>query len=430
MIAGLYRGLTSVAAPALAGWLRLRLRQGKEDAERIGERRGIAGRQRPAGPLVWLHAASVGEAMSVLPLVTEIRRQWPSVTVLFTSGTMTSAQLLAERLPPGCLHQFMPLDVPAWIDRFLDHWQPGAVLWVESELWPNAIAAIRRRGIPLALINARMSPRSFARWQSVASLVKPPLDAFNPCLAQDETSAARLKALGAGNVQSLGNLKFDAAPLAADDAELARLRDTMGGRALWLAASLHPGEVDAVATAHRTLATTHPGLLTLVVPRHPARGGDIAGLFRSAGLTVIQRSQGALPDATTDVYVADTLGELGLFYRLVSIAFIGGSLVPHGGQNPLEAARLGCAIVTGPHMHNFAEAAKALSGADAIEQIDGGSSLAAAIDRLFRDPAKAKARAQSAQQMAAQGHGTVSRVVQALAPLFENLYVGAHRARA
>lgn len=421
MIEPLYRGLTRAAAPMLALWLHRRERLGKEDAARLGERRGIAGQPRPDGPLAWLHAASVGEAVSVLPLIERLRLRWPDVTILFTTGTVTSAQLLAGRLPPGCLHQYVPLDVPDWIARFLDHWQPGAVLWIESELWPNTIGELRRRHVPAALVNARLSPRSFARWRAAAPLLRAPLDAFEFCLAQDEATAARLAALGAPAVQCLGNLKFDAEPLAADEAELASLRTALHGRPLWLAASIQPGETDAILAAHRSLAGRHSGLLTVVVPRHPSRGRDIADACRTAGLRAAQRSQGARPTSDLDVYVADTMGELGLFYRLTRIAFIGGSLVPHGGQNALEAARLDNALVFGPHMHNFPEVAAALIAADAAEQVRDDGELAAAVGRLLADAAATAARAAAARRVADTGRGTVARVATALAPLFERL---------
>jgi len=434
VIASLYRGLTQAATPLLSIWLDRRERQGKEDAARLDERRGIAGRERPDGPLVWVHAASVGEAMSVLPLVARLRQRWPAVTVLFTSGTVTSAKLLADRLPAGCIHQYAPLDAPAWIGRFLDHWRPDGVLWVESEFWPNTIAELRRRRVPLALINARLSPRSFERWRAVRTLVRPPLEAFDPCLAQDETTAARLTALGAINVRCLGNLKFDAEPLPADDAELAKLRTAIGSRPVWLAGSVHPGEAEAVAAAHNRLAPAHPRLLTVVVPRHPARGADMAAVFRDARLRAGLRSTGAVPDTDTDVYVADTLGELGVFYRLGRIAFVGGSLVPHGGQNPLEPARLGCAVVLGPAMFNFAEATAALIAGGGAEQVTDAAGLAAAVATLLDDPAAVAARADAAKRVADAGRGTVDRVVAALSPMFEPLVepsaAGMRRARA
>jgi 3-deoxy-D-manno-octulosonic-acid transferase len=421
MIAGLYRTLTQAAAPALVLWLKRRERQGKEEAARLGERRGIAGRARPEGPLVWLHAASVGEAMSVLPLIERLRIRWPEVTILVTTGTVTSAQILAGRLPPGCIHQYVPLDVPDWIEHFLDHWRPGAVLWVESELWPNTIAELRRRQVPLALVNARLSPRSFARWRAASPFLHAPLDSFEFCLAQDEATAARLAALGASRVQCLGNLKFDAEPLPADEAELAALRSAIHGRPLWCAASIQPGEAEAILTAHRHLAGRHAGLLTIIVPRHATRGREIAEACRSFGLSSAQRSLGAKPASDVDVYIADTMGELGLFYRLARIAFIGGSLVPHGGQNALEAARLDTALVYGPHMHNFAEVAAALIDAGGAEQVRDGEELAAAVGRLLIDANATAARAAAARRVAESGRGTVARVADALAPLFERL---------
>jgi 3-deoxy-D-manno-octulosonic-acid transferase len=416
-----YRTFARAAAPALAAWLRYRERQGKEDNVRIGERRGIAGKPRPAGNLAWLHAASVGEAMAVLPLLERLRATWPTVHLLVTSGTVTSARLLGERLPAGCIHQFMPLDVPQWIERFLDYWQPGAVLWTESEFWPNAIAAIRARGIPLALINARLSPRSFQRWQTFSRVMRPPLEAFQPCLAQDDVIAARLTALGAHHVQCLGNLKFDAEPLPADEGELIRLKAAIAGRPVWLAASIQPGEATAVADTHAALAAKHANLLTIVVPRHPARGAEIADLLGRAGLTVALRSAGTLPMARTDAYIADTMGELGLFFRLAPVVFMGGSLVPHGGQNALEPARLDAAIVLGPHMHNFPEVTAALLAAGGAEQISSARDLPAAIDRLLTDTATAAARAAAARRVADTGRGTVTRVATALIPLLEPL---------
>lgn len=421
MIGPLYRGLTRAAAPALALWLHRRERLGKEDGARLGERRGIAGLPRPPGPLAWLHAASVGEAMSVLPLIARLRARWPRVTILVTSGTVTSAQLLAGRLPAGCLHQYAPLDVPDWIARFLDHWRPDAVLWVESELWPNTIAELRRRKLPLALVNARLSPRSFARWRAAAPLLHAPVDAFELCLAQDDATASRLSALGAPRVQCLGNLKFDAEPLPVDPAKLAALRGAIQDRPVWLAASVQPGEAAAIIAAHRMISARHKRLLTIIVPRHVPRGGEIAAACRAAGLAAAQRSDGQAPDSRVDVYVADTMGELGLFYTLAPVAFIGGSLVPHGGQNALEAARLDTAVVFGPHMHNFAEVAAALLAAGGSAQAADADGLGAAVARLLDDPAAAAAQAAAGRRVADSGRGTVERVADALAPLLDRL---------
>jgi 3-deoxy-D-manno-octulosonic-acid transferase len=420
VIEALYRGLATAAAPGLRAWLANRQKRGKEDPARLGERMGLAGKPRPPGGLVWLHAASVGESLSALPLVARLRAQWPDVTLLFTTGTVTSAQLLAERLPPGCIHQYAPVDVPAWVERFLDHWRPGAVIWVESEFWPNTLAALRARRIPVALVNARLSPRSFARWNAVAPLIRPPLDLFEPCLAQDETIAARLTALGARHVRCLGNLKFDAEKLPVDEAAFAVLHGAIAGRPVWLAASLHPAETPAVAAAHRKIAAGHPGLLTLVVPRHPHRGAEIAAGFSASSLTTAQRSAGAAP-GTTDVYIADTLGELGLFYRAASIVLVGGSLIPHGGQNPLEAARFGCALVLGPHMFNFPEITAALLAAGGAEQIADPDALGPAIESLVQNPRRSESLGAAARAVADSDRGAVERVANALAPLIAPL---------
>ena len=336
----------TLAAPALGLMLRARARRGKEIAARLPERRGIEAAPRPAGKLLWLHAASVGETVSLLSVLDELARQAPEVSVLLTTGTVTSAELLAARLPALGLaekvtHRFVPLDVPAWIARFLDHWRPDAAAFVESEIWPNLLAACARRRIPLMLINARLSARSFARWRRWPGIARGLLGGFASIRARGADDAARFSALGARAVRAVGDLKFAAAELPADSAALAELRAAIGARPVFLAASTHPGEEDILLAAHRRLLARHPDLLTILVPRHPARGSEIAALL---GATMAPRRAAAtLPDAG-GLYIADTLGELGIFYRLATVAFIGGSLVPHGGQNPLEAARLGAAL--------------------------------------------------------------------------------------
>jgi 3-deoxy-D-manno-octulosonic-acid transferase len=252
------------------------------------------------------------------------------------------------------MHQFVPVDLPSAVAQFLDHWRPELALWVESELWPNLALATRGRGIPMILVNARLSARSEARWRAVPGLIRPILSSFALCLAQDETQAERFRRLGARRVISVGDLKAAAGPLAADPRQLALLRRQTGERPCWLAASTHAGEEEIAAEAHSVVARTHPGLLTIVAPRHPARGAAIAAMLRGRGLRVARRAAGEPISASTEIYLADTMGELGLFFPLAGIAFIGGSLVPKGGHNPFEAARLDCTILHGPDMRNCA----------------------------------------------------------------------------
>ncbi len=379
----------TVAAPVLRLLLRARARAGKELASRLPERHGVDPTPRPTGRLFWLHAASVGETVSVMPVMQALFDRAPAATVLLTTGTLTSARLLAHRLPEfgphqgRVLHRFVPLDVPAWVARFLAHWQPDAAGFVESELWPNMIAACRARRIPLALLNARLSRRSFERWKRVPGLARELLAAFARIEAQSDADAERLRSLGARTVERAGNLKFAAPPLPVDPNELRRLQSLLAGRPVWLAASTHPAEEVLVLAAHRIVARTHPGMLTIITPRHPERGAAIAQ--QVAELPVSRRSLGEDPP-TAGVWLADTLGELGLFYRLSPIAFIGRSLIPPGGgQNPLEAARLGCAIATGPHTANFADIVDLLRRSGSLTVVSGSEALAAWVDTMLDD---------------------------------------------
>lgn len=412
-----YRALASVAEPALRIWLDRRAGRDKEEAERLGERRGHASRPRPAGRLLWVHAASLGETRSVLGMIERIVAAHPRIHVLLTTFTVTAARLVAERPPANTIHQFVPLDVPRWIARFLDYWRPDAAIWVEGELWPNLVTAAHQRGFPMALVNARLSSRSFMRWHAARVLFPAPLEGFRPVLAQSAGDAERLRQLGALEASYVGNLKFDGAPLAVDADELSRLRAVLGGRPLWLAASTHPGEEAIVAEAHRELTARRPELLTIIVPRHATRGAEIDAMLATAGVAAARRASGDAPTATHGIYLADTMGELGLFYRLAGLAFIGGSLVPHGGQNPLEAARLDCALVFGPHMANFRDIAAALTAAHGAIEIRDARSLAAAIGRMLDDPTERARCAAAAAGVAAAGRGAIERVMAGLAPL-------------
>jgi 3-deoxy-D-manno-octulosonic-acid transferase len=427
---GAYRIAASAAAPALRLLLNARLRAGKEDASRLQERSGIAGRARPAGRLLWIHAASNGEARSALGLVKRLLDGDPGLHILFTTFTLTAARMLEEILPARAVHQFVPLDVPAWIDRFLDHWRPDAALWIEGELWPNLIDRTAARGIAMALVNARISARSFTRWKNAGSWLRPPLAAFDVCLAQSPADAERLAALGARSPQFLGHLKFDGAELAADGQALQQLRTAIGARPAWLAASTHAGEEEVVLAAHKRLAVAHPNLLTILVPRHARRGDEVAALIETSGLRFARRSCGGMPTPDTELYLADTMGELGLFYRLAPIAFVGASLVPKGGQNPLEAAQLGCALAFGPHMTNCRDIADALIEAGAAAEIRDADALAARVIALLRDDATRNGASLAARAVAAQGRGATDRVLEALQPVLSRLSAPAGRPHA
>ena len=416
---GLYRALTALGGPAITGLLAWRRAHGKEERERLSERFGIPSRPRPPGPLLWLHASSVGEAQSSLPLIDRLMASRPGLEILVTTGTVTSARLMAERLPGKAIHQYQPVDRLPWVRRFLDHWRPDVALWIESELWPNLVLETARRRIPMALVNARMSDRSWAGWRRLPGIIRPLLAAFRRVLAQSEADAARFRSLGAADLVVTGSLKYAAAALPADPAELSQLGRAIGDRPRWLAASTHPGEEAIAADVHRRLKQRHPGLLTLLAPRHPRRGAAIAAALEKAGLTVARRSRGDAP--TTEVYLADTMGELGLLFRLAPIVFMGGSLVPHGGQNLLEPARAGCAILHGPHVHNFRAIAADLAAAGASQEVRDAGELAAAVDTLLADAALAQRRCAAARRAGEDGRGVLDAAIAALAPLLDGL---------
>ena len=415
----IYRSLMVAGEPLTAALLARRLSRGKELNDRIGERRGESAAERPSGPLVWLHGASVGELMSVLPLIERLSDR--GLNVLVTSGTVTSSSVAAQRLPPRVIHQFVPLDVPRFVARFLDRWQPQLALFVESDLWPNMLIETARRKVPLVLVNARLSERSFRRWQFLPGSIGHLLSRFDLCLARTPPDAERLTQLGARNVFVSGNLKLDVPAPPADETALAALKTAIAARPLIAAASTHPGEDELIIATHKRLQTETPSLLTLIAPRHPERGPEIANLARAAGLSVCLRSEGALPQAATEVYVADTVGELGLVYRLAPVVFIGGSLVRHGGQNPIEAAKLGAAILHGPHVWNFEELYATLDAAHGAEPVDSGDKLTAAFAAMLAQPAVRARVAQSGRQAVNALGGALERTMQALEPYLTKL---------
>ncbi|RDD62364.1 3-deoxy-D-manno-octulosonic acid transferase [Ferruginivarius sediminum] len=416
-----YRAATTLGSPALRWWLKRRVRQGKEDAERLGERFGHTSIARPAGPLVWMHGASVGESLSLLPLIDALRQRDPDLNIMVTTGTATSAHILAGRLPEGVLHQFNPADSPRWVARFLDTWQPDLALYVESELWPAMLSLTQARGIPTGLLNARMSDSSYRTWQRLPGLIRPLMGEFRFCLAQNPTQAERMAALGARNPKPLGNLKFAAKPLAADEAELARLREEFGTRPRWLAASTHPGEEAIAAEVHASLKAAHPELLTIVAVRHPERGDSVARELRGRGLKVVRRSRGETIQPESDVYLADTLGEMGLFYRLAEIAFVGGSMGELGGHNPIEPAQLGCAVLHGPDMRNFSEVAEDLAEAGGSWQVRDAAGLARALGRLLAEPDTREHQAGAAKQVADAQADMLDKVLAELEPFLAPL---------
>jgi len=416
-----YRKLSAAAAPLTGILVGRRLRQGKEDAARVGERRGFASVDRPRGPLIWIHGASVGEVLAVAELIERLRAL--HVRILLTSGTVTSAAIVAKRFPADVMHQYVPFDSPRYVARFLEFWQPSLALFVESDLWPNLILASAARRVPMVLVNGRMSPRSFPRWRRAAATISALLGRFDLCLVQSDVDAERFSALGARDVITTGNLKLDVEAPPADPVKLERLLAVTRGRPVIVAASTHPGEEELVAGVHASLAGQFPSLLTIVVPRHPKRGEAIARALEAAGHEVALRSQEQLPTAQTAIYVADTMGELGLFYRLAPIVFMGGSLIEHGGQNPIEAIKLGAAVVHGPHVFNFADVYAALNAAGGAVQVEHEDTLATQIGRWLTDQPARQRAVSAGEDVVARLGGALDRSLAALEPYLLQLRI-------
>jgi 3-deoxy-D-manno-octulosonic-acid transferase len=409
-----YRGLSSAAAPLVPVLIRQRLRQGKEDPARSEERRGLSHDARPSGPLIWIHGASVGEVLAAVALIGRLRAL--NIRILVTSGTVTSAAIVAKRFPPDVIHQYVPYDSPRFVERFLDHWRPSLALFIESDLWPNLILAGAGRRVPMVLINGRMSPRSFPRWRRMSGTISALLGRFDVCLAQSRADAERFVALGSRNVVTTGNLKLDVAAPPADPAKLERLMVMTRGRPVIVAASTHPGEDEILIAVHKALLRFFPALLTVIVPRHPNRGPAIANMVVTAGLQAGLRSREDMPEAATGIYVADTMGELGLFYRLAPIVFMGGSLVEHGGQNPIEAVKLGAAIVHGPHVFNFGDVYEALDATGGARLADGQEALARQLGQLLAEPDMRNTLVAAGARVVEQLGGALERTMTALEP--------------
>jgi 3-deoxy-D-manno-octulosonic-acid transferase len=414
LVLGLYRAATALLEPLAPLLLARRAARGKEDRARLGERLGRASLERPAGPLVWLHGASVGETLSLLPLIDWLRARRPDLSLLVTSGTTTSALLLARRLPKGAIHQYAPIDAPGALKRFLAHWKPDLVVLAESEIWPNLIGEAKAAGAKLALVSARMTVSSAARWSRMPRSAAAVFANFDAVLAQDDASAQRLNKLGARDDGRL-NLKLAGEPLPVDPAALKALKAAAGKRPILLAASTHDGDEAMALTAYAKADPGHRALL-VIAPRHPARAPDVVDLARDEGFTAALQSEA--PFGQAEVQVIDTLGALGPWFAAASLAYVGGGLSDKiGGHNPLEAARLDCAVASGSRVGNWASVFAALG--DTVVITDDADALARAFEAALDDPKTVKARAKRARAIAdAQAAGLESAFapVEALLP--------------
>jgi 3-deoxy-D-manno-octulosonic-acid transferase len=408
----LYAIGTAAVRPLLPLWLRFRVDRGKEDPARLNERYGLPSKPAFDAPTLHIHAASVGESLTVLPLIE--RLTWQGFCVIVTSGTRSSAKLLQERLPPRAVHQYAPLDVPLYRQRFLEHWQPRAQILVESEIWPHFLLTAQHNNVPVLLINARLSQRSFARWQRLPQTGKRLLGCLHQILAQTHEDAARWQKLGGADlaVGISGNLKFDVPPLPVDPHALEMFAAQLGLRPVFVAASTHPGEDEMILAAHAHVLRNRPDALCLLVPRHPERGDRVVELARRLGFVVAQRHHTEEVTPQTQVYVADTIGEMGIWYRLASMVFLGGSLKPHGGQNPIEPAKLGAMVLHGPYTHNFAMVYQELLAARASVCVNDAASLAKELLSGWSDAVGTTERTRAAQEVVQRLGGALAMTLQ------------------
>ncbi|WP_170478922.1 3-deoxy-D-manno-octulosonic acid transferase [Ruegeria arenilitoris] len=395
----LYCGVTSIIAPFAWRVVRKKLEAAKVPAERQRERLGHASLPRPNGRLIWFHAASVGESLSVLSLITKMGERLPDAEFLITSGTPTSALLIEKRMPPRTRHQYPPLDSADSVRRFLNHWRPDAGIFVESEIWPRLIVESSKRSVALALLNARMSKKSVNGWKKHPQTSSFILAQFRLFLTQNSNTAANLISMGAAadRVQSGTNLKSFSDPLPVDQASLTDIRRQISDRPVWIASSTHAGEEEYVLDAHKELLKRWPDLLLLLIPRHPERRDEISELIRKLGFSYTLRTAKEAISTDTQVYVADTLGETGTWYALCPIVFLGGSLKEIGGHNPFEPAQAGAAIITGPGFFNFAETFAPLISFGGAVEVKTSLDLSHAVAKWLGDPS-ALADAQAAAQ--------------------------------
>lgn len=401
-----YRLAGSLAYPVIGTYVVWRSSKGKEDRTRRRERYGRAGHPRPDGPLIWVHAASVGETLAVAPLIETILGH--GINVVLTTGTVTSAQLAEERFGQRIIHQYVPLDLKPAVSRFLDHWMPDLAIIAESEIWPMTIVELGKRRVPQVLVNGRLSDRSFESWKKRAFLAEALFENLAHVVAQSEVDGERFAALGARPVTVSGNLKVDTPPPPADERELYMLQRQIGRRPTWAAISTHEGEEAIAANVHTRLQSRHPGLLTIIVPRHPDRAAVLVEQFSAQGLNVARRSTGDRIGAETDILLGDTIGEMGLYLRLTEVAFVGRSLVGEGGQNPLEPAMLETVVLAGRNVQNFRDSYQRLIDRGGAKLVRDSDMLAGAVNFLLLNE---KVR----HKMIAAGVNTVDEMRGALA---------------
>lgn len=410
----LYRAASACFGPLGPLYLHWRANFGGAHRSSVGERLGRPSLERPEGGLAWLHGANAAEAMALSPLVEKLGSV--GFSVLVTTRDASAASLASLRLPPRSMHQFAPLDVPKFVARFLDHWRPDIVLVAGSEIWPNLIVETRRRKIPLALVNARLSARAFLFWRKAPGLIGALMRQIDLCLAQTAADAERFEAFGAPRARAIGNAIYDLAPPPVDASALARLAARIGAHPAWVAAATYPGEEEIAFEVHRRVARSFPDLLTIIAPHRAKRGFDVAFAAAKLGLTARRYAGDRENEALPDIYITATIGETALFYRAAGVIFLGKSLCRGGGENPILPAKLGCAILHGPDVGDFEEIYATLDAAGGAATVFDAESLASELALLLFDAAEQRAMARAAAETMERLSGASNKIIQAIEP--------------
>ncbi|SDI92837.1 lipid IV(A) 3-deoxy-D-manno-octulosonic acid transferase [Billgrantia gudaonensis] len=374
---------------------------------------------------IWLHCASVGEVLAARPLIVALHGRYPQHRLVITTMTATGAErvaAIAQELAAASesdgkvSHHFVPLDFPGAPRRFIARLRPELALLFETELWPNLIAACDRAGIPVAVVNGRLSPRAFRRYWRIRPLLADALARVDWLAAKSRTDAGRFRRLGmpAARTTVVGSLKFDLEVSATVLAASQRLCQALGPRPVWVAGSTHPGEEAILLEAHARLRQHYPSALLILVPRHPQRFDEVARLCREHGLPLARRSRDEWPEARTAVYLGDTMGELLILYGAADLAFVGGSLVSVGGHNLLEPAAMGVPVLSGPALANFSDIADELRRARALVEVANGEALSATLLRLFDDEPERHRLAEAGQTVVAANRGALTRTLEGL----------------
>ncbi|WP_438749912.1 lipid IV(A) 3-deoxy-D-manno-octulosonic acid transferase [Pararhizobium sp. O133] len=417
-----YRWIGSAIYPFVWSYLAARAAKGKEDSTRRQERYGHASAARPQGPLVWFHAASVGETTAVIPLIKEVSRR--GISVVLTTGTKTSASVASERLGSSIIHQYVPLDFKPAVARFLDYWEPDLAIIAESEIWPMTIVELGQRHIPQVLVNGRLSDRTFGRWKKRLWLADALFENLALVIAQSELDADRFRTLGALPVMVSGNLKVDTDAPPHDAQALRHYRQQIRDRKTWAAISTFEGEENAAGIVHRALKE-RTGLLTIIVPRHPERCDAIEAMLNAKGLTVARRTRNDPITPETDIFLGDTIGEMGLYLRMTEVAFVGRSLFAEGGQNPLEPAMLGCAILSGGNVQNFRDTYQMLAKNGSAKIIRDVEMLAKGVNYLLVNDEVRRKMIDAGLETVHEMRGALSATIRGLEPYINPLTVKA-----